>query len=286
MSAPPDLDHAFLAYTGVTFENQKPARRFYVPLFEGRRTVVDLGCGGGSFVALLIEAGVEAVGVDSDPASCAAMRARGLPVIEQDALAYLESVEAGSLDGVYSAHLVEHLPYEVVLRMIQLAYRALKPGGRIVMATPDPRSLYSHLEMYHLHFGHKAFYHPRLLCFFLEYCGFEQIEYGQNPFTTPLRSKDLFGPDNMPGQANYRRHFPPATNPMQSLLRTAKTTLFRLLAQPFLDDLQDQVNRALAAQLAAIQRTGVLDQAFECYASGFKPPLNRDGDQAEANGVE
>ena len=41
--------------------------------------------------------------------------------------------------------------------------------------------------MFYLHFGHVSFYHPRLLCFFLEHAGFVEPQYGANPQTaSPL----------------------------------------------------------------------------------------------------
>ena len=119
------LDYAFLEYIGVTPESQTPIRGFYVPMFEGCRRVVDLGCGNGTFVKLLLDQGIDAIGVDSDPLVCASLRENAIPVIENDALTYLEEVTPASLDGIYSAHLIEHLPYEVVLRLIQLSWRAL-----------------------------------------------------------------------------------------------------------------------------------------------------------------
>jgi len=269
------LDYAFLKYIGVTSENQIPVRRFFLPFFSGCERVVDLGCGGGDFVALLKEAGVEALGVDTDPLSCASMRERNLPVIEQDVITYLESIEASSLDGIYSAHLVEHLPYEAVLKLIRLAYRALRPGGRLVLVTPNPRSLFAHLELYHMHFGHEAFYHPKLLSFFLDYCGFERIEDGENPHSGSfLLGQEAFSP-TMPhlrqGIIQYRRQFPPVSNPVRRLIRWGKTLLFRFVVQPFLDDIMGQANQILLNHHTTLQRIQALDRPFECYVIGHKP---------------
>ena len=272
----PGLDSAFLKYIGVTSENQRPIRAFYRPMFEGCRQVVDLGCGTGDFVALLRETGIDAIGVDSDAMAYETLQQKGLPIIFQDVIEYLETVEPDSLDGIYSAHLIEHLPHKIGLKLIRLSFKALRPGGRLVLATPSPRALVSHLEMYHMHFGHQAFYHPKLLSFFMEYCGFCEVSDGENPLTTPLRSTDIFQPPE-PGdppqtRISYRRAFPPVSNPIRRLIRVGKTLLFRFIVQPFLDDFEDQTNRILAAHQTAIQHTGVVDRAFECYVSGIKPP--------------
>jgi O-antigen chain-terminating methyltransferase len=272
----PGLDFAFLKYIDVTPETQRPIRQFYVPLFAGCQQVVDLGCGTGDFVELLREANIEAWGVDSDPLVYEDLQRRGIPIVLQDVIAYLEDVEPESLDGIYNAHLVEHLPYEVVLKLIRLSFRALRPGGRLIIATPNPRALISHLEFYHMHFGHEAFYHPRLLSFFLEHCGFQEIEDGENPITTPLTASSVFGTDAAPGQIRYRRSFPAVHNPLRKLSRFGKSVLFRFIVQPFLDDLERQINGVFRAHYTALQQTGVMDRAFECYVIGNKPAVGQE----------
>ena len=99
-------------------------------------------------------------------------RTHAIPVVQDNVIDHLRTIEPGALDAIFSAHLVEHLPYEVVLELIELSFRALRPGGRLLLATPNPRALVSHLEMYTMHFGHVAMYHPNLLAFFMRYAGF------------------------------------------------------------------------------------------------------------------
>lgn len=45
--------------------------------------------------------------------------------------------EDATFDYLYSEHLIEHLPYEAGLSMLEECRRVLKPGGRIRIATPD-----------------------------------------------------------------------------------------------------------------------------------------------------
>ncbi len=295
----PGLDSAFLRYIGVTTESQVAIRGFYLPLFEGCRRVVDLGCGTGEFVQLLIQSGIDALGVDSDPTQCESLRARGVPVVERDVIRYLESVEEESLEGLYSAHLVEHLPYENVLKMIRLCYRALKPGGRLVVATPNPRSPMSHLELFHMHFGHEALYHPRLLMFFLNHCGFHEIEEGENPHTpTLLGAASLTVPDfeglfPLENLENFAKvsidHL--WESPLKSdrahrrWIRRIKRLVQKVCVWPLVGDVIIQANEILRARYVALLRlqqalqsvhgtlAGMMafDRPFECYVIGHKP---------------
>ncbi|MBI3734189.1 MAG: class I SAM-dependent methyltransferase [Chloroflexi bacterium] len=198
VDAQPGLDFDFLRYIGVLPENQRRIQGYYLPYFETRRKVIDLGCGDADFVALLAERGVDVVGVDSDDKACEAAWSRGLPVVKRDLFDYLRDLRANSVDGIFSAHLVEHLPFPNALELVRQSWRVLKPGGVIVLATPNARSLFSHLEMFYLHFGHVSFYHPRLLCFFLEHEGFTRVSHGENPETaSPLLAEARQIRDNL-----------------------------------------------------------------------------------------
>ncbi len=43
----------------------------------------------------------------------------------------------GSLDRIYSEHVIEHVPYAVAVRFFREARRALRPGGVMRIAMPD-----------------------------------------------------------------------------------------------------------------------------------------------------
>ena len=181
----PGLDYAFLNYLNVSIEGEAALHAFYLPLLADYPRVLDLGCGLGGFVKLLCDHGHDAYGVDSDAQCIAAARNHALPVVEADVVEHLRALQPGTLDAIFSAHMVEHMPYPVVLETIQLAHRALRPGGRLLLVTPNPQALITHLELYHMHFGHIALYHPTLLAFFMDYSGFCTTATGENPHTLP-----------------------------------------------------------------------------------------------------
>ena len=261
------LDYDFLQYIGHDAEAQKKHQRFYVQFFEGCQRVVDLGCGNGEFVELLTERGINAIGVDSDPIAVQHLRERGVPVVQQDVLSYLDELPAESINGIFAAHLVEHLPYDKVLELATLAYRALRPGGIVVLATPDPRSLYAHLEMFYLHFGHVSFYHPRLLSFFLEHAGFVDSVSGSNA-TSVQPESPLFGLAMM--------------HPIQVQLPIWKKTLFHrvlrlvrmAVAYVFLCPYLDLINSNFQRLSTTMRR---IDYPFECFTKAEKPRATQEG---------
>jgi SAM-dependent methyltransferase len=103
--------------------------------------VVDLGCGRGEWLALLRAAGVTARGVDANPAFVAAGRARGLDMELGDALGYLEALPPDSIDMVTAFHVIEHLATEDLLALLEAARGALRPGGCLLLETPNPTNL-------------------------------------------------------------------------------------------------------------------------------------------------
>lgn len=266
------LDYDFLRYIGVNSFDQRRHQSFYLSYFKDCRRVADVGCGDGDFVELLREQGIDAFGVDNDPITIRQLHERQVPVVEADVVTYLKSVPPRSLDGIYSAHLAEHLPYPAVYELIHYAHRALKPGGKIVLTTPNVRALISHLEMYWLHFGHVAFYHPQLLCFFLHRVGFQNETWGEHPSSSRPLLGDLSQP-TAPDVADRTRPFiawkaePPATE-LGRWRRIVRSRLARLLG---LDDVVRQVNAQLGQWQAPVNSiVDRLDRPFECYVTAIK----------------
>ncbi|HBL30856.1 MAG TPA: hypothetical protein DD490_28810 [Acidobacteria bacterium] len=140
------------------------------------KPVLDLGCGRGESLALLREHGIPARGVDSSARMVAHCRERGLDASEGDLFGTLAAVEAGSLGGVVSFHVIEHLPAATLDRLVRLAYRALAPGGVLILETPSPLSLLVAARNFWLDPTHVRPVHPESLKLLYELAGFDPVE--------------------------------------------------------------------------------------------------------------
>jgi SAM-dependent methyltransferase len=117
-------------------------QRIYLDLIAGDSIVVDAGCGRGEFLDLLSDAGVEYTGVDLDAGMVAHCRAKGHESVrEADVTSYLEGLDDGSLGTVFSAQLIEHLPYEQLRLFLELSLRKLGPNGIFIAETVNPHSV-------------------------------------------------------------------------------------------------------------------------------------------------
>jgi O-antigen chain-terminating methyltransferase len=115
-------------------------QRRYVEDFRAHAPVLDIGCGRGEFVALLGEAGIEAYGIDADADMVAYARGEGLRVEQADVIEHLAGLPDGSLGGVFSAQVVEHLPPSTLVRVLELAASKLRTDGLFVAETINPLS--------------------------------------------------------------------------------------------------------------------------------------------------
>jgi O-antigen chain-terminating methyltransferase len=156
-------------------ESIRERQRPYVADFRDAAPVLDLGCGRGEFLALLREAGVEARGVDLDPDMVAYARGEGLEVAEADAVRYLESLEDGSLGGIFAAQLIEHLPAPALVRLLELATAKLRPGGLFAAETINPLSPLA-LRNYYADLTHAQPLVPETLELLARQAGFATVE--------------------------------------------------------------------------------------------------------------
>jgi SAM-dependent methyltransferase len=103
--------------------------------------VVDVGCGQGEFLIAMSRAGVEAYGVETRSDMAARCRRQGLQVRQEDPMSHLADVEPASLGGIFSAHLVDYLAPQDLVRLFHLATQALDDGGLVVL---EAHSLKNH----------------------------------------------------------------------------------------------------------------------------------------------
>ena len=164
----------------------------YVPYLEGRGEVLDLGCGRGEALAVLVEHGLPARGVDASAQMVERCRERGLRAEVGDLFARLAAEPEGALGGILSLHVIEHLPAESLERLGRLAWRALAPGGALILETPNPLSVVVAARNFWLDPSHRRPVHPEALEMLLRLAGFDPVErLDLRPFPDAERLPEL-----------------------------------------------------------------------------------------------
>lgn len=169
------------------FWHQKKFQNVAIHLPPSAR-VLDLGCGPGSFLDVAAENRPDIHGVGIDIASRQIEFARQnvenrhagrIEFLQlrggEDALPF----EDASFDVVTSIEVIEHIHPFLAMRMLAEARRILKPGGKLVVTTPNYRSLWPLIEWMleklspvKYHEQHINKYTPNSLLKFLECAGY------------------------------------------------------------------------------------------------------------------
>jgi len=99
--------------------------------------IVDLACGAGSLLHFFRERGYSNVaGVDISPEQVALSR-QVTGVVTQDNVLHFLQTHENMFHLITALDLVEHFHKEEVLTLLDSCYAALRPGGRLILQTPN-----------------------------------------------------------------------------------------------------------------------------------------------------
>lgn len=156
----------------------KSQLRVYLPFVHAvgvqypSASALDLKCGRGEWLETLAEAGFDAQGVDSEQVMIAVCRQRGLKVQQTEALTALERCADASQALVSGFQMAEQLPFEDLQKLVKEAFRVLKPGGILILETPDPENIMAGASYFYLDPRRLKPLPPLLLSYLAKYHGF------------------------------------------------------------------------------------------------------------------
>jgi O-antigen chain-terminating methyltransferase len=160
----------------------KGLRKQYLPfthqlanIYPGSPTF-DAGCGRGEWLELMTEQGFLPMGVDLDDGMLSACIELQLPAKKGDAIAQMSSLSNESQSVVTAFHVVEHVSFEQLRIFVSEALRVLKPGGLLIMETPNPENIAVSTRNFYLDPTHQRPIPPQLLAFVAEFEGFERVK--------------------------------------------------------------------------------------------------------------
>jgi O-antigen chain-terminating methyltransferase len=145
---------------------------------------LDVGCGRGEWLETLVENGFNATGVDLDEGMLEACQARHLPAEKADALLYLKAMPSDSLCVLTGFHIVEHIPFDDLKQLVAEANRVLKPGGLLILETPNAENLIVGTQNFYLDPTHEKPIPHMLLEFLVSFSGFARsklLRLQENP---------------------------------------------------------------------------------------------------------
>jgi len=160
----------------------KKRQAVYLPYLETavatteQAMILDVGCGRGEWLELLQEQGMKATGLDLNSVMIQECQERGLEAQEREVIAYLRTLPSNSLAAITGFHIIEHLPFKVLINLFDEALRVLKPGGIVVFETPNPENLMVGAFLFYTDPSHINPLVPETTKFLLEERGFFNVE--------------------------------------------------------------------------------------------------------------
>lgn len=196
------LDAFYLAFENRfrgTREDVTEKLKVYLPLIAQAKIgtpdapILDVGCGRGEWLNLLHQTGYTAKGIDINRAMIEECEASGIEVIESDVIAYLQSLPDASLGVITGFHIIEHLPFALLLKLFSEVARTLQPDGLAIFETPNPQNLLVGACDFYSDPTHQRPLYPETVQFLLSYQGLSNVKLLHlNPVeNSPFEQQDL-----------------------------------------------------------------------------------------------
>jgi len=171
--------------------------KVYVPIIKKANAgtknspVLDIGCGRGEWLELLKEKNLYARGLDSNKVMVKICKERGLDVIDSDALSFIKDVSDNRLGAVTGFHLIEHYGFDFLIKLLDEILRVLKPGGLVILETPNPGNVLVGSCNFYLDPTHSKPLPSPLVKLVLESRGFSKVRVMNiNPFKDDFKIKE------------------------------------------------------------------------------------------------
>ncbi len=138
--------------------------------------IIDIGCGRGEWLELLRDNSFKAKGVDLNRLMAKESKELGLDIVNMDGIKFLKTLKDNSVTIITAFHVVEHLPFEVLISLFDESYRVLKSSGAIIFETPNPENLMVGSNTFYTDPTHKNPIPPVTLEFLAKNRGFKDVK--------------------------------------------------------------------------------------------------------------
>ena len=161
MARPQLSQFNYSAFSGSP-EATRFCQRKRVSYFTKGDVVLDVGCGEADFLEFLKDAGIEAIGLERSELMLSKLQKKSLNMVQGDSREFLKG-KANAYNGIFCDHLIEHLTPDEALGLLGDAFDALKPGGILIVITPNLGSIEAMSERFWLDLTHTRPYPLPLL---------------------------------------------------------------------------------------------------------------------------
>ena len=112
-----------------------------LPVALSGMAAVDVGCGPGHFSRILSKQGWAVTSIDTDPQNLAATQPFVAATRLGDAISVLQELPPENYDLALALELIEHMPKSLGQTLLTALWKVLKPGGELLLSTPNRFSM-------------------------------------------------------------------------------------------------------------------------------------------------
>jgi O-antigen chain-terminating methyltransferase len=179
------LDSLYVAFEDVFRGSRDDIKQRVMPYIERLKLagagqpgnpILDIGCGRGEWLEALKEKDLIAYGIDINGMMVETSRGYGLDVRRADLMEHLHGLDDASRSAITAFHVVEHLPFEVLVEFLDEALRVMAPGGVLLLETPNPENIRVGASTFYNDPTHRNPLMPEPLRFMVEHRGFVEAE--------------------------------------------------------------------------------------------------------------
>ena len=170
------LEDAFRGERDVVAERQNSYVSLLGDQINSMNPLVDLGCGRGEWLKVLKSLDIPAMGIDGNSVCIAECKESGLTVEKNDILSFLKESKDKSFGSVTLFQVLEHLPFNVLVNVLQEIQRVLVPGGTLIAEVPNAKNVRVGSGTFWIDPTHQRPLYPELLKFLATYVGFSSVD--------------------------------------------------------------------------------------------------------------
>jgi len=174
-----EFEDRFRGSTDLILERLHVYKPFVQPLIKIHKDdalAIDLGCGRGEWLGFLTDLGFICQGVDLDDGMLDECKKNGYNVRNMDALEAIQGLPDSSYSIISGFHIVEHIPFDILLQLVTESLRVLKPGGLLILETPNPENVSVGSNTFYLDPTHTKPIPNLLLSFVAEFAGYNKVK--------------------------------------------------------------------------------------------------------------
>jgi len=170
------LEDAFRGGRDVIAERQNSYVSQIGDCVNSTSPLVDLGCGRGEWLQVLKSLNISAIGIDGNSVCVAECQEAGLSVEKKDILSFLKESKDQSYGAITLFQVLEHIPFNELVVILQEIQRVLVPGGTLIAEVPNAKNIRVGSGTFWIDPTHRRPLYPELLMFLATYIGFTSVD--------------------------------------------------------------------------------------------------------------